>query len=287
MAARSCRVDPRAALLSCVLPPRERGPSPLWLAALSAREIEPPPLPGGRPSLTPLAECPERGASVSVSISVSIVAAAGVTASLPVSAVLGGLGCGLSADGPLRHTGQEVWAVRSHLMMQSPWKLWPQASVMQAAPRVACASIGLRQMGQSVEGAADPTAGEAESSAGEASDCPGEAVEAAGAAEEPAGLKPAGEPRLGDATSAEEAPVAAGAEEDGAAAGRLKKKSIRGRAAVSAALRDAEDRCARFLPAATPLSGASSSPDPDSTSSSATASSSNSDSAQHTHIMMS
>ena len=93
--------------------------------------------------------------------------------------------------------------------------------------------------------------------------------------------------RIGGSSSAEQAPVAAGAEEDGAAAGRLKKKSIRGRAAVSAALRDAEDRCARFLPAATPLSGASSSPDPDSTSSSATASSSNSDSAQHTHIMMS
>ena len=65
------------------------------LAALSTREIEPLPLPGGRPSLTPVNENPERGASISVSV--SVVAAAGVTAALPVSAVLDCLGARLGA----------------------------------------------------------------------------------------------------------------------------------------------------------------------------------------------
>ena len=96
-------------------------------------------------------------------------------------------------------------------------------------------------------------------------------------------LKPAGDLRLRGQPSAEEAPAAAGAEEEwvAAAVGR-KKESIFVREAVSDVVRAARSRCFRFFSPATPLPRASSSSE--SSSSSTAASCSYSDSAQDTRI---
>ena len=171
-------------------------------------------------------------------------------------------------------------------MMHPPWNWWPQDSVVQAAPQVALASRGWRQIGQSIEGGSAPLGASAEASAGEVSGCSGDAAEAAGVADDPAGLRPAGDPTLRGEPSAEEARAAAGAagaeEQWVAAAVGRKNESIFVREAVSAVFRVARSRCFRFFSPAAPLPHASSSSE--SSSSSAAASCSYSDSAQDTHI---